>query len=109
MGRRHYIPMGRHHDIPIRRREDVPLRRHWVFHLRRTCDVAVNYKKTSLQRRDDVLVPGGKCPTRKLSQLIDILLKSFLKCIKSFIRNSLDLLHKCPRYVYENTEIVSLT
>ena len=109
MRRRHYVPLRRGHDIPTRRCEDVPLRRHWVFHLRRTCDVAVTYKKTSLQRRHDVLLPSGKCPTRKLSQLIDILLKPFLKCIKSFIRSSLDLLHKCPRYVDENTEIVSLT
>ena len=44
----HYVPLRRRHDIPIRRREDiplrrlgdVPLRRSWVFHLRRTCDVA---------------------------------------------------------------------
>ena len=68
MGRRHYVPMGRHHDIPIRRREDVPLRRlgdvplrrHWVFHLRRTCDVAGTYKETSLRRCHDVFLPGGK-------------------------------------------------
>ena len=33
---------------------------------------------------------GRKCQTRKLSQLIDILLKLFLKQIKSFIRYSLD-------------------
>ena len=60
MGRRHYVPMGRHHDIPIRRREDVPLRRHWVFHLRRTCDVTGTYRETSLRRRHDVLLPGGQ-------------------------------------------------
>ena len=68
MGRRHYIPLRRRHDIPIRRREDVPLRRlgdvplrrRWVFHLRRTCDVAGTYKVTSLRRCHDVLLPGGK-------------------------------------------------
>ena len=67
MRHRHYVPLRRGHDIPIRRREDVPqrhlddvpLRRHWVFHLRRTCDVARTYKKTSLRRRHDVLLPGG--------------------------------------------------
>ena len=67
MGRRHYVPLRRRHDIPIRRREDVPLRRlgdvplrrHWVFHLRRTCDVTETYRETSLQRRHDVLIPGG--------------------------------------------------
>ena len=68
MGRRHYVPMRRHRDIPIRRREDVPLRRlgdvplrrHWVFHLRRTYDVTGMSRETSLRRRHDVLLPGGK-------------------------------------------------
>ena len=67
MRRRHYIPLRHGHDIPIRRREDVPLRRlddvplrrRWVFHLRHTCDVAGQYKETSLRRRHDVLLPGG--------------------------------------------------
>ena len=48
MGRRHYVLLRCRQAIPIRRREDVtlgrlgdvPLRRRWVFHLRRTCDVA---------------------------------------------------------------------
>ena len=53
------------------------------------------------------IVGGHKCPTRKLSQLIDILLKPFLKHIKSFIRDSLDFLSKCPRDVHEDTEIVT--
>ena len=67
MRRRHDLPMRRHHDIPIRRREDVPLRRpgdvplrhHWMFHLRRSCDVTGKYRETSLRRRHDVLLPGG--------------------------------------------------
>ena len=42
------------------------------------------------------IVGGPKCPMRKLSQLIDILLKPLLKRIKSFIRDSLDYLDKCP-------------
>ena len=52
------------------------------------------------------IVGGPKCPTRKLSQLIDILLKPFLKHIKSFIRDSLDFLIKGPRDIDEDTEIV---
>ena len=60
MRRLHYVPLRRGHDIPIRRREDIPLRRHWVFHLRRTCDVAGTYKETSLRRCHDVFLPGGK-------------------------------------------------
>ena len=59
MGRRHCVSLRRRHDIPIRRREDVPLRRCWVFHLKRTCDVAGTYKETSLRRRDYVSLPGG--------------------------------------------------
>ena len=46
-------------DVPLRRLGDVPLRRHWVFHLRRTCDVTGTYRETSLLRRYDVLLPGG--------------------------------------------------
>ena len=68
MGHRHYDPLRRCHALPIRRREDiplrrlsdVPLRRRWVFHLRRTCDVAGTYRETSPQRHDDVLLPGER-------------------------------------------------
>ena len=70
MVRRHYVPLRRGHNIPIRscedaplrRRDDVPLRRRWVFHFRRTCDVAGTYKETSLRRRYDVLLTGGLLP-----------------------------------------------
>ena len=37
----------------------VPSRRRWVFHLRRTCDIAGTYRETSLRRRDDVLLTLG--------------------------------------------------
>ena len=85
MGRRHYVPMGRHHDIPIRRREDVPLRRlgdvplrrHWVFHLRRTCDVTGTYRETSLRRRYDVLLPGGHSLNNSLSNKVANILCKF--------------------------------
>ena len=53
------------------------------------------------------IVDSPKCTTRKLSQLIEILLKHFLKRIKSLIRDSLDFFKKCPRDVDENTEIVT--
>ena len=67
MGRRCYVILRRRYDVPIRRRGDAPLRRlrdvpsrrRWVFHLRRTCDVAGTYRETSLRRRHDVLTPGG--------------------------------------------------
>ena len=41
-------------------------------------------------------------------QLIDILIKPFLNHVKSFARDSLDFLNKCPRDVDEGTEIVTL-
>ena len=68
MGRRCYVLLRRHHNVPVKRCGDVPLRclgdvssrRRWVFHLRRTCDVAWTYRETSLRRRHDVLLPGRK-------------------------------------------------
>ena len=42
-----------------------------------------------------------------LSQLIDMLLRSFLKHIKSFTRVSLDFLIKSPRDVDEDSEVVT--
>ena len=67
MGHRHYVPLRRRHDIPIRHLEDipqgrlgdVPLRRRWMFHLKRTCDVAGTYRETPLRRHHNVLLPGG--------------------------------------------------
>ena len=50
------------------------------------------------------IASGSKCPIRKL---IDILLKTFLKHIKSFIYDSLDFLIKSPRDVDEDTAIVA--
>ena len=66
MERRCYVLLRRRYDVPIRRRGDTPLRRlghvpsrpRWVFHLRRTCDVAGRYRETSLRCRHDVLMPG---------------------------------------------------
>ena len=55
MERRCYVLLRRRHDVPIRQRGDVPLRclgdvpsrGCWVFHLRRTYDVAGTYRETS--------------------------------------------------------------
>ena len=49
------------------------------------------------------IVGGPKCPTRKLSELIDALLKPFLKHVKSYIRDSIDFLNKCDRNTDRNT------
>ena len=55
----HDVPIKRREDVPLRRLGDVPARRFWVFHLRRTCDVAGTSRETSLQRLHEVLLPGG--------------------------------------------------
>ena len=67
MGRCCYVLLRRSHNVPIRCREDVPLRRlgdvpprhHWVFRLRRTCNVVGTYRQTSLPCCYDVLLLGG--------------------------------------------------
>ena len=41
------------------------------------------------------IVAGPNCPTRRLSNLVDILLKPFLIHIKSYIKDNLDFLAKC--------------
>ena len=55
--RRNDVPIRCRGDVPLRRLNDVPSRHRWVFHLRRTCDVARTYIETSLRRRHNVLLP----------------------------------------------------
>ena len=43
------------------------------------------------------IAAGPNCPTRRLSNLVDILLKPFLIHIKSYIKDNLDFLAKCSR------------
>ena len=52
-------------------------------------------KKTNENLRP--IVAGPNCPTRRLSNLVDILLKPFLIHIKSYIKDNLDFLKKCSR------------
>ena len=68
---------------------------HWHFLIFETSDLKLT-----------PVIDGPKCPTRKLSQLIDLLLKPFLKHIKIFICDSLDFLINCPRDVDVDTEVV---
>ena len=49
------------------------------------------------------IVAGPICPTRPLSNLIDILLKPFLLHVKSYVKDNLDFLSKCSRKNYEDT------
>ena len=66
-----------------------------------------NSEVVSINKSQDLkvrpMVGGPKCPTRKLSELIDALLKPFLKHVKSCIRDSIDFLNKCDRNTDRNT------
>ena len=53
------------------------------------------------------IVAGPICPTRPLSNLIDILLKPFLLHVKSYVKDNLDFLSKCSRENYEDTLLVT--
>ena len=52
------------------------------------------------------IVAGPICPTRPLSNLIDILLKPFLLHIKSYVKDNLDFLSKSSRENYEDNLLV---
>ena len=66
-----------------------------------------NSEVVSINKPQDLkvrpIVGGPKCPTRKLSELIDALLKPFLKHVKSCIRDSINFLKKCDRNTNGNT------
>ena len=42
---RHYVPIRCRGDVTVGRLGDFPSRRGWVFHLRRTCNVAGMYRE----------------------------------------------------------------
>ena len=49
----------------------------------------------------------SNCTARRLSYFLDKLLKPYLKHVKSYIRDNIDFLKKCPRKVDPDTEIVT--
>ena len=53
------------------------------------------------------IVAGPACPTHRLSNLIDILLKPFVKHVKSFVRDDIDFLKFLPTVMSENDIFVS--
>ena len=53
------------------------------------------------------IVGGPNCPTRRLSNFLDTLLKPYLKHIKSYVRNSVDVLNKCLRETDPDSKIVT--
>ena len=55
------------------------------------------------------IVGGPNCPTRPLSQLIDIILKPFLIHVKSYVKDNLDFLIKCSRKTMTQLLLLRLT
>ena len=53
------------------------------------------------------IVAGPICPTKPLSNLINILLKPFLLHVKSYVKDNLDFLSKCSTESYEDTLLVT--
>ena len=68
---------------------------------------AIKEKKNLKSLLSTVSPIGLSCPTRRLSELIDTLLKSFLKHVKIYIRGSIDFLNKCDRNTDGNTVIAT--
>ena len=64
-------------------------------------DIIIITEPSDLKLRP--IVRGPNCPTRKFSNLIDILLKPFIKEVKSYLRNSTDFLNKCQWDKSSNT------
>ena len=53
------------------------------------------------------IVAGPVCETHRLRNLIDILLKPFIKCVKSFVRDDKHFLSFIPNNVSEKAILVS--
>ena len=53
------------------------------------------------------IVAGFNCPTKRVSNFTDILLKPLLTKIKSYIRDNIDFLNKCNRLVTKETVLTS--
>ena len=53
------------------------------------------------------IVAGPCCPTQRLSNLLDIILKPLCKLVPSFVKDDMDFLRHIPDTVEENTLLVS--
>ncbi|CAH3037813.1 unnamed protein product [Porites lobata] len=53
------------------------------------------------------IVAGPRCPTSRLSNFVDILIKPFTLHVQSYLRDTIDFLNYLPRIVPETTILVS--
>ena len=54
------------------------------------------------------IVTGPNCVTNRLSNFLDVLLKSFLKHVKSYVRDDIDFLNKVPKNTTESKVLLTL-
>ena len=54
------------------------------------------------------IVAGTCCPTHRLSHLMDVILQPFLMHVKSYVRDSMDILNKLPNIVNSSTKLITL-
>ena len=69
-------------------------------------------KYVDVQQPDDLpmrpIVAGPNCVTSRLSNLLDVLLKPFLKHVKSYVRDDIDFLNKVPKNITESKVLLTL-
>ena len=53
------------------------------------------------------IVAGPRCPTSRLSNFVDILIKPFTLYVQSYLRDTMDFLNYLPKTVPESTILVS--
>ena len=69
------------------------------IHKSKVIEAAIHSQNTKVVEVWEPLRPivgRPNCPTRRLNYFLDTLLKPYLKHVKSYIRDSVDLLNKCP-------------
>ena len=54
------------------------------------------------------IVAGPACPTHRLSNLIDILLRPFIKYVKSYVRDDIDFLNHLPTSITDQDIFVTM-
>jgi hypothetical protein len=53
------------------------------------------------------IVAGPACPTNKLSELLNILLLPYVKYVKSYVRDDIDILNKLPLKLDKNEKLLT--
>ena len=81
------------------------------------CESIINaikcQKKTVITLKDPPdltfrpIVAGTNCPTHRVSHFVDILLQPFCVYVRSYVRDSLDVLSKLPKIVNDSTALIT--